>query len=117
MKSKLPESVEKYRITKSFLASDASYGCNGAFIIPYRSADLMVIISDQNGWDHVSVSTEHRSPTWDEMCFIKSLFFEPEEIVIQYHPPESRYIDCCKNCLHMWRKQNHDYELPPSCMV
>lgn len=117
MKKKLSEEVENFRISKGAMASDRIIGNNGAFLIPFKDIELMVIISDGEGWDHVSVSTENRCPTWDEMHYVKNLFFKPEETVIQYHPPESKYINYCHNCLHMWRKQHHIYELPPTCMV
>lgn len=109
MKKVFPKEIEKYRI--------AGNGFNGAFIISIRLKKLKVICSDGGGWDHVSVSHPARVPTWKEMCFIKDLFFEPEETVIQYHPPHSKYVNVCKNALHLWRKQNHEYELPPLWMV
>lgn len=117
MKSKLSKTVESYRIKKGILASNRNIGNNGAFLIPFGKVELMVIISDGGGWDHVSVSVENRCPTWDEMHFIKTVFFDPDETVIQYFPPVKKYINFCGNCLHMWRKQNHTYELPPSYMV
>ena len=71
--------VEQYRIKTGRLASDASFGNNGAFVIPLKGDTLTVIVSDQDGWDHVSVSLQKRCPSWNEMCFIKDLFFDPEE--------------------------------------
>ncbi len=44
-------------------------------------------------WDHVSVSTTERCPNWPEMCFIKDLFFDEEETVMQLHPPRSQWIN------------------------
>lgn len=92
-------------------------GNNGAFIIPYKSFTLLVITSDGEGWDHVSVSLRNRCPNWDEMCFIKDLFFESEETVIQLHPPKSVYKNVHNYCLHLWRNQKEDYKLPPSIFV
>lgn len=68
-------------------------------------------------WDHVSVSLKNRCPNWREMCFIKNLFFEPDELVIQFHPPEKDYINLGKTVLHMWRPWNQEIELPPIYMV
>ena len=117
MKDTVPANIEKLRIKEGKLGSDASFGMNGAFVIPYCSSELTVIISDGAGWDHVSVSLRNRCPNWEEMAFVKRLFFKPEETVIQYHPKESEYVNTCRTCLHLWRKQGHEYELPPRMMV
>lgn len=118
MRKELPEKAEKYRVNKGPLASIKEYGCNGLFRIPYRKKiKLTVIASNGDGWDHVSVSTEKRCPTWNEMKYIKNLFFKSNETVIQYFPPEIAYVNNCPNCLHMWRKQGHNFELPPTYMV
>jgi hypothetical protein len=63
--------------------------------IPYQSFNLRVIASDGKGWEHISVSLPNRCPNWREMCFIKSLFWDEEDVVIQYHPyPTSIQIPC-----------------------
>lgn len=54
-------------------------------------------------WEHVSVSLEHRCPTWEEMCIVKNLFWDEEETVIQIHPPRSQYVNYHPFCLHLWR--------------
>lgn len=78
---------------------------------------LRVVVSWGDGWDHASVSKHKRVPTWDEMCFVKDMFFNPDECVIQYHPPQSEYVNIHPNCLHLWRQQNGCPPLPPSWMV
>lgn len=118
MKNKLPKSIEKYRIKKGIFKSCYELdGMNGNFIIPYKRHLLKVIISDRLGWDHVSVSMQNMIPTWRQMCYIKDVFFEEEETVIQFHPPKSQYINECEFCLHLWRQQGVKYELPPSLMI
>lgn len=57
----------------------------------------------QTDWEHLSVSLPDRCPTWEEMCFLKDLFWSPEDCVVQYHPPKSDYVNLAKNCLHLWR--------------
>lgn len=117
MKNQVPKNIEKCRVTTGAMKSTANMGFNGLFIIPYANVKLAVICSDQGGWDHVSVSLSHRVPSWEEMSFIKRLFFDPEETVVQFHPPESKYINFCKTVLHLWRKHGKPYELPPARMV
>lgn len=72
-----------------------------------------VIASIGGGWDHVSVSHERRCPTWREMCKIKDMFFDEEDTVLQIHPPKSTYVNDHPRCLHLWRNQNAEIELPP----
>lgn len=69
------------------------------------------------GWDHVSVSWPNRCPTWDEMCNVKSMFFYPEEICVEYHPSESEYVNQHPYCLHLWRYQQPGMPMPPSWML
>lgn len=110
---------EKYRFTdmRSFLGSDSSSGNNGYFSIPFESYTLMVVASDDMGWEHVSVSLKNRTPNWREMCFIKDLFWEPEDCVIQFHPPRSEYVNVHEFCLHLWRKIGSEFETPPKILV
>lgn len=109
--------IEKHRITQGVMGSDASYGNNGVFQISRESGTLNIIASDGMGWEHVSVSLEDRTPTWDEMCFIKDLFWNVDETVIQYHPKKSEYINKHPFCLHLWKRVDSDYELPPKEMI
>ena len=98
------ERIEQWRVRIGALASDRSYGNNGAFFIPLGKGQVLgVIASDGGGWDHVSVSLTDRCPTWAEMCRVKDLFFEPEEVVVQYHPAASQYVNNHPNCLHLFR--------------
>lgn len=104
----------------SAYGSDDSYGNNGAFIIPYSSSvTLCTIASDQEGWDHVSVSLQiSRCPVWQEMCFIKHLFWDAEDTVMQLHPPESQYVNCHPYTLHLWRPNDgREIPLPPRILV
>jgi hypothetical protein len=88
----------------------------GAFTIrnPRNNHILHVISSGAlNEWEHVSVSRKTCCPTWDDMCFVKKAFWLPTETVVQYHPPESDYVNNHENCLHLWRNTKHEFQLPP----
>lgn len=78
-----------------------------------------VIWSNGAGWEHVSVSPESRriTPSWDDMCKIKDIFFNDDEAVIQIHPPKVEYVNNMPNCLHLWRCTYKDMVLPPSVLV
>ena len=107
---------EKRRVRFGPRGTDESYGNNGCFNLRLKKRRFNVIASDGMGWDHVSVSTHGRCPTWDEMCRIKDMFFEPEDWVVQYHPAQSEYVNCHPNCLHLWRHQG-GMPTPPAFMV
>ena len=82
--------------------------------------DLLVIASsgmEGIDWEHVSVSAKKYCPTWKEMCFIKDLFWDPKETVMQLHPPRSKWINNHPTCLHLWRPKNQEIPLPPDLTV
>jgi len=104
--------------------TDERDGNNGAFNLIYeteskRKIKLFVIASDGYSWEHVSVTVKNkkRCPTWSEMCFIKSLFWDDYDMVIQYHPPKSEYISYHDYCLHMWRPMNQTIPAPDHMMI
>lgn len=82
-----------------------------------KTIPAMVVFSWDGGWDHVSISFRNRTPTWEEMCEVKDMFFAPDEVVVQYHPAKSEYVNAMENCLHLWRKQGCKMPAPPSWMV
>ena len=117
MKDKPSAIAEKYRVATGPMGSDASYGNNGCFVIPYKHHKLTVIVSDGAGWDHVSVSLKGRCPTWAEMCFVKDLFFRDDETAVQFHPKKSEYVNNHPYTLHLWRNQSFDYTLPMQLLI
>ncbi len=113
---------DKYRILTGPLGSDPGSINNGAFEITMkRNEKAFVIASDGFAWEHVSVHMIKKgraaTPTWDEMCRIKDLFWDGEDCVIEYHPPKSRYVNNHKNCLHLWRPMGRDIPLPPTFLT
>ena len=108
---------EKYRIITGPMASKPSFGNNGLFIIKSLKLKqpLRVIASDGLEWNHVSVSLPNRVPSWDEMCFIKEMFFDDEDCVMQLHPPASEYVNNHPYTLHLW--QPHSLSIPMPMMI
>jgi len=98
-------------------------GMNGSFSIPLPSHKVTAncIVSDGGGWEHVSVHVvergEERTPSWDEMCAVKDIFWGPEEVVVQFHPAKSEYVNNHPHVLHLWRSTTHKIKTPPSIMV
>lgn len=96
----------------------------GLFIIPPRNAKgrtlkVMSVDGEDTGWEHVSVSLMDepmKCPSWDEMCIVKSLFWEDEEWVVQFHPAKSAYVQNHVGCLHLWRSIE-GFQTPPRICV
>ena len=82
--------------------------------------NMTVIWSYGGGWEHVSIDGKNRTPTWDEMCSIKDMFFSDDECCVQYHPPKSEYVNNIPYCLHIWKpigQYSGVLPVPPSLLV
>lgn len=125
---------EACRVTVGQLATDSSYGNNGLFLLPIAGRfkerqpfPLRCVASNGDGWtaqgltgppwEHVSVSTPVRTPTWAEMCQVKATFWDDEDVVMQLHPPKSEWVNCHEYCLHLWRPIGIAIPRPPSITV
>ena len=106
------------RITTGPMGSDDSCGNNGAFKVRVLGTWAHCIASDMGGWEHVSVSLlPKRMPTWEEMCALKDLFWDEDDVVVQYHPAKADYVNNHSRCLHLWRSIDAEMPTPPSEMV
>jgi len=117
--------AELCRVTTGMARSLRSHGNNGAFDLesPESGWRLAVIASDGKGWEHVSVRAYQRAdkkqriPNWREMCYVKNLFWDDEDTVIQIHPPKSQYVNQHPHVLHLWRPIGKEIPLPHPAMV
>lgn len=110
----IEEIKQNERLIIQNIGSDGGY----AFAyLPGTKKPIAVIFSWGKDWDHVSASYPNRTPTWDEMCYIKDIFFKEDECVIQYHPHKSEYVNNHPHCLHLWRPQAENIPMPPKIMV
>lgn len=91
----------------------------GTGVIKYGRFSGTVVWSNGGGWEHVSVSAFKKSytPTWDEMCHFKDMFFREDETVVQYHPAREDYVNIMTNCLHLWRPIGESLPKPPRIYV
>ena len=78
---------------------------------------LTYIFSWGAGWEHLSVSTPTKTPTWEQMCMMKEIFFEAEEVCVEYHPKKSEYVNNHSHCLHIWKPIDKELPTPPSILV
>ena len=76
-----------------------------------------VIASWGGEWEHVSVCPSNRTPDWNEMCAIKDMFWNYDEVVMQIHPAKSNYVNLMPNCLHLWRPIGQEIPVPPILYV
>lgn len=119
---KLPEPYRHDNVLVPFVANDNK----GWFRIPHYELQnhfFNTLADDVDGWQHVLVTVfengrrPERCPTWEEMCFIKSIFWDDEETVMQLHPPKSEWVSNHPYCLHLWKPVNADIPVPPSHRV
>lgn len=127
MRRPFPDRVERARETTGECAT--AYGEDyGRFrLVSNEGTRLLVIASpgsDEVPWEHVSASARAlsfvksiRCPTWEEMAWLKSLFWTDEEAVVEYHPPRSEYVNHHPHTLHLWRPLRAVLPLPPSIAV
>lgn len=120
MRNPFPPEVERARVLGNHDWSSRPGDDFGSFLFRRQSIRIKVIASsgtDEIPWEHVSVSTELRCPTWPEMSWVKDLFWDEEETVIQFHPPKSRFVNYHEFCLHLWRPTGIELPLPPTIAV
>ena len=59
----------------------------------------------------------NRCPIWCERCFIKDVFCDAEDVVIQYYPAKSEYVNRHEMTLHLWRPVGVELPTPPKEFV
>jgi hypothetical protein len=120
MRKTLPTILEGYRIWDGNYGSEPG-SLHGVFNVKQPDGSSLVIMSSgvdsKYGWEHVSVSLEHRAPTWEEMCVVKNLFWEDDEWVVQFHPDKAFYVNYHPHCLHLWRPMRQRLPTPPTILV
>ena len=129
------EEFEEHRVTEGDFATTSEDGRKGLFKFfadirnRKKNKQAICVVTDGSagsGWEHVSVhvryrnrsgSWKSRTPSWSEMCRVKEVFWGPEECVVQYHHPESEYINNHPSCLHLWKPLTAEMPRPPKELV
>lgn len=96
-----------------------SLGIDACEIRTHEGVVQVIFSTDEDGWEHVSVSPKGSKrervqpcPTWRQMCEVKDVFWDKEEGVVQFHPPEKHYIHGIgddTNILHLWKPADNDW--------
>lgn len=107
------------RSVPSMYHTTSADGFNGMFRFWKDGQCLRCIASDGEGWRHVSVSIEGitKPPMWSVMCFVKDLFFDEQDWVVQFHPAKSEYVNNHPGCLHLWQPTSAVMPTPDSVLV
>ena len=54
---------------------------------------------------HLSISCEHRYPTWEEMKDARYCLLPDNVYMAQILPPQSEYVDIHPNCFHWYEME------------
>lgn len=92
-------------------------GFGGTFYDKKSRCNLNFIMSWGAGWEHCSVSMPIRTPSWEQMCVMKDLFWDENEVCFQLHPAKKDYVNNHPYCLHIWKSIDEEIPLPPTIMV
>lgn len=113
------KSIEEIKRTPNLFieAETKNDGMGGKYYDKYTGKWLNFIFSYQMGWEHLSVSMPSRTPTWEQMCVMKDIFWNKDETCVEYHPREEDYVNNHKHCLHIWRPTHESLPTPPSILV
>ena len=94
----------------------------GLFIIKAASANGRILkvmaccaTPESNGWEHASVSLldyPKKTPSWEELCVVKDLFWDANECVVQFHPRKIDAVNIAQ-VLHLWRDTKNPFGMPP----
>jgi len=116
---------EEFRVKTGPMKTTKTWGNNGYFVVPSPFGGgkrrLLIIASDGEGWEHVSIHViqgeASMTPIWDEMHYVKKVFWDSEDVVMQLHPKASEYVNNQPNTLHLWRPVGVEIPTPPSILV
>lgn len=113
------KNIEEIKKTPNLFieAETKNDGMGGKYYDKYTGKWLNFIFSYQMGWEHLSVSMPSRTPTWEQMCIMKDIFWNKNEACVEYHPREEDYVNNHKHCLHIWRPTHEPLPIPPSILV
>lgn len=125
MRKTPPDILERGRIRHGPLASTSDYGMMGAFVLkgPGRFSHRLKMISsgedEETGWEHVSVSIHGKkiTPSWEEMAFVKQLFWRDDETVMELHVPSTDHVNNHPGTLHLWRPIEKEIPRPEASLV
>lgn len=126
MRETFPEIVEAGRLRAGAFGSVPGERQEAFELRHPRSGNVFIVIASNGSdwqacglpgtpWEHVSVHLrgKDRCPSWAEMCWIKDLFWRPDECVMQLHVPAADHQNCHETTLPLWRPVGAEIPRPP----
>jgi len=108
-----PKLLELHRVQlPGYPLGDLKNGC-----LDIKPRGLHVLFSNGGGWEHVSVSRRSKTPSYEDMDWIKRQFWSDDCCVMQLHVPVSDHVNCHPNTLHLWRPTDKEIPRPPAILV
>lgn len=113
------KSIEEIKKTRNLFitAETENDGMGGYYYDSITNKRLNFIFSYQLGWEHLSVSMPSKTPSWEQMCRMKDIFWNEEEACVQYHPKKEDYVNMHPHCLHIWKPTDEALPTPPHFLV
>ena len=113
------KTIDEIRKTiKLFIEAETDNAVMGGYYYDVISGkNLNFIVSYQMGWEHLSVSMPSKTPSWDQMCRMKDIFWNKDEACVEYHPKEEDYVNMHQHCLHIWKTTEEYLPTPPHFLV
>lgn len=113
------KSIEEIKKTPNLIieAETDNDGMGGKYYDKYSNKWLNFIFSYQLGWEHLSVSMPGKTPSWDQMCVMKNIFWNENEACVEYHPKKEEYVNDHEHCLHIWKPTEVELPTPPTILV
>lgn len=74
---------------------------------------LKVLVGTLFTWEFVCAEAPDRCPTWSEMKAAKDACWDAEDVCLQLHPAQSRYVNKSEFSLWIWRPTDVEVPQPP----
>jgi hypothetical protein len=83
----------------------------GSLVLRSNDGGLTVLVSEElhgdgNTYLHVSFSRRSRTPSYEDLDWVRKAFIGEERECVRVFPPKAEYVNFQKHTLHLW----HCYE-------
>ena len=102
----IEEILKRMSGAKMYYSETQTY--NDMINLPDSGLCTCVFGLNEYGYEHVSMSPckKNKIPSWEDMTYLKNIFWMDEEECYQIMPRKSEYVNIKGNCLHLWRPVN-----------
>ena len=110
--------LKKIQDTKNlFIDASGTDGFTGRYYDKDTNKMLKYVFSWGMNWEHLSVSMPRKCPSWEQMCRMKDIFWDEDEVCVEYHPRRKDYVNMHSYCLHIWKPIGVEIPTPPKILV